>query len=102
MRGIVHIPPEEIRRFVADPNHRVDYRRFDYLDGLPGAPQMSFTNSTAVEASDGRLWFATNNGLALIDPVHIAMNGVPPPVSILSISNDSSRQPISRWVKFAA
>jgi len=102
MRGIVHIPPEEIRGFVADPNHRVKYRRFDYLDGLPGAPQMSFTNSTAVEASDGRLWFATNNGLALIDPVHIAMNGVPPPVSILSIGNESSRQPISSGVKFAA
>jgi len=102
MRGIVHIPPEEIREFVADPNHRVKYRRFDYLDGLPGAPQMSFTNSTAVEASDGRLWFATNNGLALIDPVHIAMNGVPPPVSILSIGNESGRQPISSGVKFAA
>jgi signal transduction histidine kinase/streptogramin lyase len=102
MRGIVHIPPEEVRRFVADPNHRVKYRRFDYLDGLSGAPQMSFTNSTAVEASDGRLWFATNNGLALIDPAHIVRNGVPPPVSILSIGNENGRQLMSSGVKFAA
>jgi signal transduction histidine kinase/streptogramin lyase len=102
MRGIVQIPPEEIRRFMADPNHRVEYRRFDYLDGLPGAPQMSFTNSTAVEATDGRLWFATNNGLARIDPAHIVRNGLPPPVSILSIGDEKGRQPMSGAIKFAA
>jgi signal transduction histidine kinase len=102
MRGIVQIPAEEIRRFVVDPNHRVKYRRFDYLDGLPGAPQMSFRNSSAVEASDGRLWFATDNGLAWIDPAHIVRNGVPPPVSILSIGNEKGRQPMSSAVKFAA
>lgn len=102
MRGIVQIPPEEIRRFMADPNHRVEYRRFDYLDGLPGAPQMSFTNSTAVEATDGRLWFATNTGLAWIDPAHIVRNGLPPPVSILSIGDEKGRQPMSSVIKFAA
>ena len=102
MSGIVQIPPEEIQRFVADPNRRVKYRRFDYLDGLPGAPQMSFTNSTAVEASDGRLWFATGNALARIDPAHLAGNMVPPPVSILSIGNEKGRQPLSNAVRFAA
>jgi signal transduction histidine kinase/ligand-binding sensor domain-containing protein len=102
MRGIVQIPQEEIRLFMADPDHHVKYRRFDYMDGLPGAPQMSFTNSTAVEASDGRLWFATNNGLAWIDPAHIVRNDVIPPVSILSIGNEKGRQPISSAVKFAA
>ena len=102
MRGIVQIPQEEMRRFMGDPNQRVKYRRFGYLDGLPGAPQMSFTNSTAVKASDGRLWFATDNGLAWIDPAHLIRNGVPPPVSILSIGNEKGRQPISSVVEFAA
>jgi signal transduction histidine kinase/ligand-binding sensor domain-containing protein len=102
LRGSVHIPPEEIQRFMADTNQGVKYRRFDYQDGLPGAPQMSFTNSTAVEASDGRLWFATDNGLAWIDPAHIVRNGVPPPVSILSIGNEKGRQPMSSAVRFAA
>jgi signal transduction histidine kinase len=102
LSGIVQIPPEEIRRFIADPNHRVKYRRFDYQDGLAGAPQMSFTNSTAVEASDGRLWFATDNGLAWIDPAHMLRNGVRPPVSILSIGSEKGRQPMSSAVRFAA
>lgn len=85
MRGIVHIPPNEVSQLIADPNHRVDYRRFDYLDGLPGAPQMNLTDSTAAETSDGRLWFATDNGLAWIDPAHLAKNTVQPPVLIESV-----------------
>jgi signal transduction histidine kinase/ligand-binding sensor domain-containing protein len=102
MRGIVRISPEEIRQFLADPGHRVNYRRFDYLDGLPGSPQMMVTNSTAVQASDGRLWFATEHGLARIDPAHLVRNVVPPPVSILSIGNEKGRQPISSAVEFGA
>jgi len=102
MRGIVQISPEEIRQLMANPNHRVEYQRYDYLDGLPAAPQMTFTNSTAIEAGDGRLWFATNNGLAWIDPARLVRNVVPPPVSILSISSEKGRQPVSSAVKFAA
>ncbi len=102
MSGIVQIPPEEVRQFIADPTHRVNYRRFDYLDGLPGSPQMSFTSSTAVQTSDGRLWFATDRGLARIDPAHLVKNVLPPPVSILSIGNEKGRQPPSSAVEFGA
>jgi signal transduction histidine kinase/ligand-binding sensor domain-containing protein len=102
MRGIVHIPPEETRKFMADPSHHVNYRRFDYLDGLTGAPQMQFTVSSAVETSDGRLWFATDNGLAMIDPAHFVKNTVLPPVSMLSIGSEKEgRQTRLEAVKFA-
>jgi signal transduction histidine kinase/ligand-binding sensor domain-containing protein len=102
MRGIVHISPEEVRQVIADANHRVKYQRFDYFDGLPGAPQMDPTNSTAVETTDGRLWFATDDGLAIIDPAHLIMNRLPPPVSILSIADRKRRWPKSNAVRFSA
>jgi signal transduction histidine kinase/ligand-binding sensor domain-containing protein len=102
MKGIVQIPPEEIREVLADPSHRVACRRFDYLDGLPGTPQMSYTNSTAVRTSDGRLWFATNSGLARIDPAHLTRNQLPPPVSILSIASENGRKGMSGPIQFAA
>jgi signal transduction histidine kinase/ligand-binding sensor domain-containing protein len=100
MRGIVHISSPEIQRFIANPNHLVSYRRFSYLDGLPGAPQMSFTNSAAVETTDGRLWFATDNGLAWIDPSQINKNIVPPPVSIVAITTERGSHPIQRNLQF--
>ncbi|HEX6094884.1 MAG TPA: triple tyrosine motif-containing protein [Thermoanaerobaculia bacterium] len=88
MRGVVRIAPEEARRAVADPSHRIAYQLFDFLDGMPGSPQMNFTVSTAVEATDGLLWFATDNGLARIDPARLQRNTVPPPVAIRSIAAD--------------
>jgi len=87
MRGVVRIPPDEARKAIADPAHRVAYQLFDFLDGLPGSPQMNFTVSTAVEGTDGLLWFATDNGLARIDPARLQYNVVPPPVVIHSPSS---------------
>lgn len=83
--GIVYISPEEIRLLFDTPDHRITYRLYDFQDGMPGGPQMNFTVSTAIEATDGRLWFATDNGLAWIDPAKISKNPVPPPVLIRSI-----------------
>ena len=100
MRGVVRITPEEIRQVVADPNHAVAYQRFDFLDGLPGGAQMNFTTSTAIEASDGRLWFATDNGLVWIDPARIAKNTVPAPVAIRSINSGEERHTASDVVNF--
>jgi signal transduction histidine kinase/ligand-binding sensor domain-containing protein len=98
LRGIVRIAPEEVGRLRADPRHPVAFERFDYLDGLPGAPQMNWTVSTAVEATDGRLWFATDDGLAVIDPAHLERNELPPPVSILSVETADRRWPAHRRV----
>jgi signal transduction histidine kinase/ligand-binding sensor domain-containing protein len=85
LHGVVHITPSEVRQIKEDPNHMVTYQLFDFRDGLPGAPQMNIRSSTAIEGTDGRLWFATDNGLAWIDPAHIALNMVPPPVFIRAL-----------------
>jgi hypothetical protein len=51
---------------------------------------MNFTSSTAIQATDERLWFATDSGLVWVDPAHLAKDLIPPPVSIVSVS--SSRE----------
>ncbi len=88
VRGIIHIPAVEIRQLNKNPEYAIKYRLFDFEDNLPGGTQMNYTVSTAVEAVDGRLWFATDNGLAQIDPANMITNIVPPPVSIHSVSTD--------------
>ena len=102
LRGIEHIPAQEVAKLLADPRHPVRYRRYNYLDGVLAPPQMNFTNSTAVRGSDGRLWFATDNGLVWIDPHYIVSNALPPPVSILSISSENGRHTSPHDIKFAA
>src|SRR5262249_8354564 len=80
--GIIYIAPAESRQLLNDPAHRVNYRLYNFLDGLSGGPQINQTVSAAVEASDGRIWFATDNGLARIDPAKQKVNDLPPPVVV--------------------
>jgi ligand-binding sensor domain-containing protein/signal transduction histidine kinase len=87
-RGVIHIPAEEVRLFLERPDYRVGYRVFDFLDGLPGAAQQNRPFPTAVEGSDGRLWFSATKGVAWIDPQQISRNTLPPPVLIRSVGAD--------------
>ena len=41
LHGVVRISPEEVRQIAENPDHAVTYQTFDFLDGLPGAPQMN-------------------------------------------------------------
>ncbi len=86
--GIIYIPPAESRQLLNDPDYRINYRLYNFLDGLPGGPQINQTVSTAVEASDGRIWFATDNGLARIDPAKQKINDLPPPVVVKALTTD--------------
>jgi signal transduction histidine kinase len=61
---------------------------------------MNFTVSTALETTDGRLWFATDNGLARIDPAHLQTNNIPPPVTITSIVAERAYSPTAN-LRFA-
>lgn len=84
-RGVVQVAAEELTRVLADPTHRVRYALFDFLDGLPGTPAQFRPIPTAVQGSDGRLWFATTSGVVSVDPTRIVRNPLPPPVVIRSL-----------------
>ena len=88
-QGIVHIPEGEVEHVLRDPSYKVKYETFDQLSDLPDPIQAAGSGLvSAVQGSDGLLWFATRNGVARIDPRKISKNQLPPPVSIRSISAD--------------
>lgn len=101
-RGIVKIDREETAKMLENPDYSVNYRLFDFQDNLPGGTQMNFTVSTAIEASDGRLWFATDNGLAIIDPKNLIKNTVPPPVTIRSLVSEDKNYALKPAIKLPA
>ena len=92
-RGVIHIAESEIQHFLSDPSYRVHYELFDSSDGLPG----KFRSELGAQAqgTDGRLWFASSNGLAWLDPTHISRNTLPPPVVIRSLTADGN--PFPYW-----
>jgi signal transduction histidine kinase len=89
--GILHVPEAEVHRTLRDFDYKVHYDLFDLVSDLPEPLQRAggvVYSPSAIEASDGILWFATEGGVARVDPRHILRNPAPPPVVIRSIIAD--------------
>jgi len=50
------------------------------------------------KTSDGRIWFATIKGLAIIDPENIPLNTSPPPIAIEQLFVDNQSIPLTQKV----
>ena len=95
--GVTHIESGELRRALDDPGYRARAEQFDYHDGLDGQPPQVRPVPTAIEGTDGRLWFTTESGVAWLDPTNIKRNRLPPPVQIRAVSAGGRRYgPVGR------
>jgi signal transduction histidine kinase/ligand-binding sensor domain-containing protein len=84
--GIVHIAASELDRSRLDPAYRVHSETLGAFDGVVGSGAILRPLPTAIEAADGKLWFATTSGIYGIDPAHRVRNRVPPPVLIRALN----------------
>jgi signal transduction histidine kinase/ligand-binding sensor domain-containing protein len=78
--GVLRLPPGELERAFADSTHRIRYRTFDEMDGLPGAITATDWGPLLTRAMDGRIWVATDGGVAYLDPENITRDPAPPTV----------------------
>jgi signal transduction histidine kinase len=81
-RGAIHIREDQLRQ--SGPV-KVKFDSFGLLDGLTAELRGPLASPSAVRTTDGRIWFATTEGLAWINPMRIARNTVPPPIFIQSV-----------------
>lgn len=90
-RGIVRLAPEQVAALLAGSTQPPATDVFGVLDGVPGTPAQFRPLPTAVQGTDGRLWFATTSGIVWIDPTRILRNPLPPPVTIRGVLVDGQR-----------
>lgn len=67
-RGVLRVRPEEQDSLFNPAIAAPSYRLFDRRDGLPGAALQAHAVPSALRDARGRLWFATNRGIAWLDP----------------------------------
>jgi signal transduction histidine kinase/ligand-binding sensor domain-containing protein len=87
--GVTHIAADEVAHARKDAHHQARYELLNYLDGLVSSPEQLRPLPTAVESSDGRIYFVTRGSVVWVDPANIARNTLPPPVWIRSVSVDT-------------
>ncbi len=91
--GILRVGGDEIEGLVRIPTHRAQVEIFNHLDGVPGTAVQLRPQQSAVETSDGRIWFSRTAGMVSIDATQLRRNVLPPPVTIWSLSSGSMRYP---------
>lgn len=106
--GIFRVSKQELTDFADGKIFAVNSTLYDTADGMRSRECSGQNNG--LKSRDGRLWFPTLKGVAVVDPAHtVRPNTIPPPVTIEQASADdvalnpreeTQLQPGTRKVEF--
>ena len=97
--GLIRVPRTEVDAWAATVDRDKDAKpavRFTVLDSSDGVkvPEDPGGYTPHVARSpDGRLWFLPSDGVSILDPRHLPVNSLPPPVHIEQITADRKKYP---------
>ena len=87
-QGIFHISRKDLAEFDSGKISSITPIAYGTADGMMTRECSGGGDPAAWRGSDGKLWFATIRGVAIIDPQRIKINEQPPPVVIEEIRID--------------
>ncbi len=92
--GLVRIQRSQLDAWAAsvdksrDSSRMVQATVLDESDGVKISARGGFLSPQAAKAPEGKLWFASVEGVNVIDPLHFPFNKLPPPVHVESVKID--------------
>ncbi len=89
-KGVSRIALKDLHDFVDGRNRAIRSISYDESDGMKSS-ECNAGQAAACRTRDGRLWFATVKGAAVIDPTGFRLNDRPPPVLIEELIVDELR-----------
>jgi signal transduction histidine kinase/ligand-binding sensor domain-containing protein len=94
--GLMRIEKNALNKFAENSTNVFTCRVYEETDGLPSSFCTSGSQPAACRTADGKLWFPTIKGLAVVEPAKISRNLKPPPVTIESVSIGGQAQGTTR------
>src|SRR5260370_6638534 len=99
-RGIVRARKQDLEAYAQGKASSVPVTVYGAGDGMESADyNPSYVQPAACKTADGRLWFATTKGVAVIDPRRAEGNRLPPPVVIETVMVDDDPVPLAPGVR---
>jgi PAS domain S-box-containing protein len=86
--GLVRVKGAELDAWAADPARIVNPAVFDASDGVRSHARALGYTPQATKSPDGKIWFLPWDGVSVVDPHHLPINKLPPPVHIEQIVVD--------------
>ncbi len=93
--GMVCVTRSELETWDRDPKHRLQMRVYDGADGFRAHSTSGSYGPNVARSLDGRLWFASYDGAAVIDPGRLPFNTLAPLVSVEQVTVDGTIRDIS-------
>ena len=97
-KGIFRVKKEQLNDFAAGRTRSIASVIYDKSDGMKSSECNGFAQPAGVRTRDGRLWFPTLHGAAVIDPSRLRRTIVPPPVLIEEARIDTISVPTTGLV----
>lgn len=97
--GIFRVPMAQLNSY--RPGAQLAVTSYGTGDGMAIRECSSGGHPAAWRRADGSLWFATLDGVATVDPAHLAENRVPPPVAIETVLVDDRPRSVNQPLTLA-
>lgn len=98
-RGIYRVAKQQLNDFAEGKVARIESIALGKADGLLETECNGGQQPSGIRARDGKLWFPTQGGVAVIDPESIRTNPLPPPVLIESAQIDGQTVKIDQPIQ---
>jgi streptogramin lyase len=100
-KGVFSVPRKQLNEVAEKMIARVTSVSYGTADGMKSSECNGNSQPAGIRTKDGRLWFPTTNGLAIINPSDIPKNSVPPEVTIEALKVDSLSIDMERQVSIS-
>jgi signal transduction histidine kinase/ligand-binding sensor domain-containing protein len=97
--GIYSVRKTELNDFAEGRIRKITTIPYGRHDGMLNSECNGGVQSAGIRASDGRIWFPTQEGVAVFAPDAISFNPQPPPVVIESIVSDNQKLPLHEAIE---
>ena len=88
--GLMRIARSELDAWAAQPALTIHGTVFDSSDGVSSHRFTGGYIANVAKAADGKLWFLRVSGVSVVDPQHLPINKLPPPVHIEQLTVDGT------------
>ena len=94
-RGVYRVSKRDLNAFAAGDLKKVASTAYGKIDGMLDIECNGGVDPSGIQTRDGKLWFPTRNGVAVIDPESVTHDPVPPLVMIESSLVDNVITPVN-------
>jgi signal transduction histidine kinase/ligand-binding sensor domain-containing protein len=98
-RGIYRVSKRELNQFAESKQSYVTSVPYGKIDGMLNVECNGGYFPSGIRAADGKLWFPTQDGVAVVDPETVSINPEPPPVVIEGFTVDQVSARLDQPIK---